>query len=497
LISDPIVVKMEKFLLHGLDGEKGPFKLNLPFTKQFVLNAVKNGEKDLRVNELVLKAVNRDRLEFYHVEPCIRIRSETHDVPRTLQHILSSHPYPVSQGPLLTADGGAVLRSFGEVVTKKTVFSHDVDQKCSEWLPSVLGVACWGEQNETYNVGEVRFSIQGAASKIDMGIVFTCQKFKCVIYCPCRTCHRVICSKLIHSKAETCRQCSRQCTLHAIKLPRLFNVDTDQFTMVTGKVDQYLFAIPYAGIPATCVECRQDVLEHQVLHLVPHLHCKFCKQEFRPWDHQMVLTGTDFKKSIRLIKSADDRTCGVCLFMCGSAYARKKHEVNHEAKEKTFKCEKCQKSYSNTNALKYHTKVKHEVISRHPCDYCGTEFSSERTLFRHKQVIHGEGPVELKYICDLCGSKFNRKDTLDRHDKEQHCGSKVNFAYVEHVEDMENLSSVECRLCIKTFKRKSDLKRHIFCAHSDTATKLSCKLCGKTFSRQFTLNRHMKSVHSE
>ena len=101
---------MEKFLLHGLDGEKGPFKLNLPFTKQFVLNAVKNGEKDLRVKELVLKAVNRDRLEFYHVEPYIRIRSETHDVPRTLQHILSSHPYPVSQGPLLTADDGAVLR---------------------------------------------------------------------------------------------------------------------------------------------------------------------------------------------------------------------------------------------------------------------------------------------------------------------------------------------------------------------------------------------------
>jgi hypothetical protein len=50
-----------------------------------------------------------------------------------------------------------------------------VDQKCSEWLPSDLGVACWGEQKETYDVGEVKFSNQGAASKLDMGIVFTCQ----------------------------------------------------------------------------------------------------------------------------------------------------------------------------------------------------------------------------------------------------------------------------------------------------------------------------------
>jgi hypothetical protein len=106
---------MEKFVLHGLDGEKRPFKLNLPITKHFVLNAVKNSEKDLRVKELVSKAVNRDRLEFYHVDPYLLTRSEKHDVPRTLQHILSSHPYPVSQGPLLAADD---RKSFAELVTR-------------------------------------------------------------------------------------------------------------------------------------------------------------------------------------------------------------------------------------------------------------------------------------------------------------------------------------------------------------------------------------------
>ena len=86
---------------------------------------------------------------------------------------------------------------------------------------------------------------------------------------------------------------------------------------------------------------------------------------------------------------------------------------------------------------------------------------------------------------------------MDRHDKEQHYGSKVNFAYVEHVEDMEALSSVNCELCVKRFKRNSDLKRHMLSIHSETPKEVTCKVCGKTFSRNFTLNRHMKSTHTE
>jgi uncharacterized Zn-finger protein len=116
---------------------------------------------------------------------------------------------------------------------------------------------------------------------------------------------------------------------------------------------------------------------------------------------------------------------------------------------------------------------------------------------RHNQIIHVKSPVSQDFVCIICGSKFNRKDALDRHDKEQHYGSKVNFAYVEHVEDMEGLSSVNCELCLKTFKRKSDLKRHILSIHSEAPKKVTCNICGKTFSRNFTLNRHMKSTHTE
>ena len=493
---------MEKFILCGLDKEKSKMRLKLPLSKHFVLNAVKNGEKVLKIQELVTKAVERKDPELDHIKPYLGYGTERQDVPKTLQHILSHHPYPLSQGTLSLLLGSLASdsKSLHEVVIQKTVFSHvEEDQKCLEWIPKDSGIPCWASHSETYNVGEVKFNIQGAASTMGMEIVYTCNLFNCVIFCGCRICSdRVFCSKLVHTKGETCRRCSRQCTLHAIKMPRLFKVESEMFTMVTDKVDEYLFAIPYAGIPNSCNECKQDVLEHQVFHLVPHLQCKFCKQETRPFS-KMVQSMPDYKKSLQLVNSADEKTCGICLSKFRSPYERKKHEVSiHHNKERNHECEVCGKTYSNENALKYHNRSKHEVsATKIPCYVCGKQFSSERTMQRHNKIVHVKSPGSQDFVCIICGSKFNRKDALDRHDKEQHYGSKVNFAYVEHVEDMEALSSVNCELCVKRFKRNSDLKRHILSIHSETPKEVTCKVCGKTFSRNFTLNRHMKSTHTE
>ena len=58
---------MEKFILCGLDQGKSQIKLHLPIAKHFVLNAVKNGEKVLKVNELVAEAVKSNDRDFNHI----------------------------------------------------------------------------------------------------------------------------------------------------------------------------------------------------------------------------------------------------------------------------------------------------------------------------------------------------------------------------------------------------------------------------------------------
>ena len=74
---------MEKFILCGLDQGKSQIKLHLPIAKHFVLNAVKNGEKVLKVNELVAEAVKSNDRDFNHVKPYLGSGNERQDVPKT------------------------------------------------------------------------------------------------------------------------------------------------------------------------------------------------------------------------------------------------------------------------------------------------------------------------------------------------------------------------------------------------------------------------------
>ena len=432
----------------------------------------------------------------------------------SLKHILSRHPYPLSQGPVngphdssmndtcspttqneeqLPNDGGTSLE---EVMTNRTVFTHSEMQECSEWVPSENT-----EHEEymntfpkkMYTLIYQQYQIQGPASTLqNMDVLYTCNNLKCVIHCPCSICcdRQQTCKKLC--RTEVCQGCNKQCIKHEIKPPRAFDPEINSYTLVTDKLDKFRFAHPYAGIPATCQSCRKDVLEHQLFHIVFHLRCRFCKFEARPFNAQCVVDFYDYKQAARNVHFWDQRTCKICLFEFTDKYSRKKHEATVHEKLGKYVCEYCDKRYSNITSLNYHKASHKPILENFVCNECGKQYTAETSLERHKKSVHGELSQAQNFECKHCGECFKLTTNLKRHLKEKHNRKKANL---EFVEDLDKFEEFECDLCDSKFKRKSNMRRHVLLVHTKQENKFKCSQCNSSFPRKYTLTRHVKLCH--
>jgi hypothetical protein len=131
----------------------------------------------------------------------------------------------------------------------------------------------------TYKVVDLVVEIQGVAMmRTKRNMLYTCTALRCVIECPCNICNSNIDCRL---QSDVC---STQCGVHHIKVSHMFDATTDLYTLVTDDkyMSEYQKTYGYAGIPSSCAVCSQDVLQHQIYHLVYHTTCRYCKFEFRP-----------------------------------------------------------------------------------------------------------------------------------------------------------------------------------------------------------------------
>ena len=502
---------MEKFLgkfnLQGFSSDSSKqvkLSLNLPKAKIFSHIAVKNCESRTFPAELISVAVNRRQkstwsLDKSHVLPVIIVEDVVTDVPKTLQQILCSHPYPLNQGPIvLPLDTNTESKkSAQEVISDKTMFSHPDTQECGEWTPVVFGSACWTSQQKkgNYEVKETDLTIHGASSTMNMSVVYPCHLAGCTIQCPCHICTVPSdCCKSRH-ESELCKKCDSQCPFHQITVPYMFDASTDLYTVVTERMGEYRHAVGYAGIPSGCKHCSADVLEHQVLHLVHHQLCRYCRFESRPLEQSKGRNSLKkFRKAELMLHWRDNVTCSVCLKGFKDKYTREKHEaVVHRSEVQKFKCDLCTKSYASKFSLEYHAKTHESSPKRHACELCGKSFTTLASLSHHQKIAH-KTDVDTPEIfsCNLCEKKYSLKSHLQRHEREQHCEKKLNIDFKEGVILTKQYT---CNQCDKKFKRKENLNRHHETSHSENRKTYDCEHCGNSFSREDNLKRHVKSKH--
>ena len=427
-----------------------------------------------------------------------------------LQHHYSKHSYPIAQGPAIPPLDKAYSNSQGEksyqeVFADRTEFNH-ISQECFEWTPNKIGLNILekvvktknDKENEIQSSFEIRKvpnnNIKGDTSLKDMSIVYTCNFLNCIIHCPCTVCKIIKGDCKSSCKENPCEDCNSQCTQHEIVgLARLFEFDKDQFTIITDSLRLFRHAIPYPGIPISCEICTKDVMEHQILHHVFHMRCKFCRLEARPYDILIDGSLKDYKKAVYHYQNKENRTCSFCFLMLQDSYQRKKHEKRmHSKLESDYKCKTCGKTYSNKNALTYHMEKHKKELVKFCCDECGKQYRSKQGLKTHKIAVH-ESDAPLQLPCDHCDALFTNKSNLNRHKRSVH--EDLMNINADYIPPLKELHKFQCSNCDKEFSRKDILKRHIQSVHSEIQT-FSCEYCSSKFQRSDVLARHIKSLHN-
>ncbi|XP_064096486.1 zinc finger protein 62-like [Macrobrachium nipponense] len=249
--------------------------------------------------------------------------------------------------------------------------------------------------------------------------------------------------------------------------------------------------------PFSCIKCNKSFKSDYVLELHEALH-----SEARPY--KCSKCGSAFRNKISLNLHNFDHmtnntfTCEVCKNMFENSHLLNLHMKTHLedfCEGETYKCSKCDLSFSDRNDFEYHLQS-HLVKKPFKCQYCNKRFSEKQQYTCH-QKLHTRG---LTHHCCTCKRSFSSRYALTNHmdthsSNKQYlcyiCGASLvhRSSYYSHMKKHTGVKEHHCELCEKKFYHKGSFKRHMSMHFGKKP--YHCEVCNKSFKQSAHLKSHM------
>ena len=126
------------------------------------------------------------------------------------------------------------------------------------------------------------------------------------------------------------------------------------------------------------------------------------------------------------------------------------------------KCEVCNKSYKNDEAVRRHIKAVHFKKSKFLCDFCNKSFKYKTSLIRHYDSTH-KAPAGIRFGPHMASFEPSMEEPIR---------ASTSRATPK---------TFECKPCSKVFKEESGLRKHNKVKHEGNEEEITCKKCGKEF----------------
>ena len=147
--------------------------------------------------------------------------------------------------------------------------------------------------------------------------------------------------------------------------------------------------------------------------------------------HDINESANNIQKSIKGFE------CSICFKNFTTNRSLQKHKRIHTG-EKPFQCKTCSKSFSWSVILKNHERV-HTGEKPFKCKTCSKSFTRLGNVKAHERIHTGERP----FTCEICPKVFSSVHNQKRHER-IHTGERP----------------FKCKTCEKCFIQNNDLLRH-------------------------------------